>query len=1298
MPQLAIAAAGAAIGSAFGYASIGWTIGLIAGQLLFPAKGPVVEGPRINDLKVQTSSLGEPIPIVYGVMRIAGNIIDASEIREHRHEEEVGGGKGGGSSSTQVTYSYDVDVAVGLCVGPIAGIRKIWADGKLLYDVSAGASIATVIASQDGVGAYLRSYPGDESQLPDPTLEAIHGAGNVSPHRGLAYVVFSGLSLTPFGNRIPNFTFEVVGLGSAPASMVRMTPDTAINVLDYPGAFDGAIEYDNGIFRYFATGGQNGRNGWIAGYVENQFDTSFNLVGQRRQPSMAFKNLPAAPWYSMPIHNRIGAYTCYFTGDIETCGIERIVVNDHMVGSIDLWQDCNIPHLRAQNGLRWDQATRRYFGAPINFVRNGDTLFVACWSESGSLIGYVAGYYTTILATEELFVRVDQAGDYVSVTVNPYLISTNAIKRSSDNTIVYMLILDKNGELVREDLTKWWSGDAIGLHAGVLYTVDYPTYMCRQYDIVSKALVASFAGSAPTHNGLQHDARVIRKDMVLYRDHVWLLRGSVDASALTVADIVDDLCEQSGIGASKRDTSALSDAITGFAISQPGSARAAIEQLLTYSLADCAETGGKLSFVKRGGAAARTFAIEDMSLADDGQTSPLAIVRAQEADLPRRVWLHHIDPATDYQQAAQQAQRVISSALEERSVQLAIAMSPNKAAQIADVLLRDSWSGRTRLSFKTGPRHIDLEPCDVIEVDDGHFVHRARIVSKTDADDVQIEAIEESASYLSSAVGASGSTSDQDVSPVGGTRLLIFDAPLLSDDDPVPGAYFSMAGYYATWPGGQLFGSADGQAWQALDAATTAAKMGIALNALGLGRLDNIFDEGNFLQVRMFNNAALAGATELQVLNGANAMLVGGEVIQYRAAALQSDGTYVLSGILRGRRGTEFAQPLHAAGESVLVLEKATVAVTPLAATAIGTTRKYRAVTFGQDVATAAETELTFAGASAKPLSPVFIGSGKANASDDTNIYWTRRARRQSGWANYVDVPLDESTERYDVELCQYQDGSGVFRTISSIAGTSTVYTAAQRDADATLRTTIFAAVYQLSDVVGRGFRGIGTVTCYSPTSVVLMHFDGTAGQTTTTDAAGHTVTLAGGSALQSGGFNGTTLLRTASGSSARADVTEITNELSLLGYDFTVEMWVKFSSAQQRVFSSKGFKAGTSTGGWALRCDTFGMLFAYLTFDDGSTLVTQITDMSVLVNTWVAIAFVREGSSFGVYVNGVLMASWADTRKIQHNTDTLRLGGTHDSTPICNSIDFEEYRCTLHKALYRSNYQPKQAILSLIA
>jgi hypothetical protein len=201
MASLAFGLAGAAAGSLIGMPGLGFALGSTLGTLLFPpGSDQRVEGSRLSDLTVQASTYGVPIPIVYGHARIAGNLIWATPIQETQTEEEQGG-KGGGSTTT-VNYTYSANAAIAFCDGPILHYRRIWADGKLIWDHTGGS---TVEKYPDTIRAYL----GDEDQLPDARIEADKGAGNVPAYRGLAYIVLDNFPLADFGNRIPNLTAEV---------------------------------------------------------------------------------------------------------------------------------------------------------------------------------------------------------------------------------------------------------------------------------------------------------------------------------------------------------------------------------------------------------------------------------------------------------------------------------------------------------------------------------------------------------------------------------------------------------------------------------------------------------------------------------------------------------------------------------------------------------------------------------------------------------------------------------------------------------------------------------------------------------------------------------------------------------------------------------------------------------------------------------------------------------------------------------------------------------------------------------
>ncbi|PPB81309.1 putative tail protein [Albidovulum inexpectatum] len=203
MATILLSAAGAAVGAGFGGSvlglsgavigrAIGATLGRAIDQRLLGAGSESVETGRVDRFRLTGASEGAAVGQVWGRMRVGGQVIWASRFKEH--VTKSGGGKGVPSQPSVKEYSYTVSLAVALCEGEIARVGRIWADG-------------VEISPEDVV---MRVYTGGEEQLPDPLIEAIEGEGNVPAYRGTAYVVFEDLELGQFGNRVPQFSFEVV--------------------------------------------------------------------------------------------------------------------------------------------------------------------------------------------------------------------------------------------------------------------------------------------------------------------------------------------------------------------------------------------------------------------------------------------------------------------------------------------------------------------------------------------------------------------------------------------------------------------------------------------------------------------------------------------------------------------------------------------------------------------------------------------------------------------------------------------------------------------------------------------------------------------------------------------------------------------------------------------------------------------------------------------------------------------------------------------------------------------------------
>ncbi|BAV66236.1 phage tail protein [Sphingobium cloacae] len=186
-----------AVGTMFG-GPIGAAIGGLIGNVfdhgvLFRPKG--AQGPRLQDLHIQTSTYGTQVPKLFGTMRVAGTVIWATDLRETKTKS--GGGKGRPSVTS---YSYSASFAVALSARAVRSVKRIWADGNLLR--------GTAGDFKTGLGGF-RLYAGGEDHAVDPLIASKQGMAQTPAHRGIAYAVFEELSLADYGNRIPSLTFEV---------------------------------------------------------------------------------------------------------------------------------------------------------------------------------------------------------------------------------------------------------------------------------------------------------------------------------------------------------------------------------------------------------------------------------------------------------------------------------------------------------------------------------------------------------------------------------------------------------------------------------------------------------------------------------------------------------------------------------------------------------------------------------------------------------------------------------------------------------------------------------------------------------------------------------------------------------------------------------------------------------------------------------------------------------------------------------------------------------------------------------
>ncbi|HEX4605470.1 MAG TPA: phage tail protein, partial [Candidatus Angelobacter sp.] len=214
----------------------------------------------LNALRVQTSSYGQVVPIVYGQNRISGRLLWSGDFAAipHTSTQKVGGkglGSGGGNAISNTTYTYQTAVATALCLGPIQNIHNVWdTKGRLtLLSTSAQYTVPTGggsfmpppdgrifhsgrgVSRQDSYSLLVNDFGSDGSsalngfqQTPMALVASGPGAGQYTLDPVTGQHTFSSLDA---GN-----VMTITYVYSVPDSNSNGQPQQKLNLTLFPGA------------------------------------------------------------------------------------------------------------------------------------------------------------------------------------------------------------------------------------------------------------------------------------------------------------------------------------------------------------------------------------------------------------------------------------------------------------------------------------------------------------------------------------------------------------------------------------------------------------------------------------------------------------------------------------------------------------------------------------------------------------------------------------------------------------------------------------------------------------------------------------------------------------------------------------------------------------------------------------------------------------------------------------------------------------------------------------------------------
>ncbi|MCP1647004.1 phage tail protein [Pseudomonas nitroreducens] len=987
---------------------------------------------KLSDRRWQGSEYGGTIPRGYGTFPATGSQIVWLENNRLKEvvKKKKSGGKGGGGGTTIKTYTYFATFALKLCQGEVAGVRRIWCGDKLIYNAGSD-DLETIIASNQAAKGW-KLYRGTDDQLPDPRYEADVGVGNAPAFRGYTYIAFYDFALANYSNTLQaaQFKVELVSIAELDRRVIRQ----ATLPVPVPGLLPKVSYISADRVDFWSPG-------WGGDYPPNSY----------------------ADRYTFRLNSQ-GFEARQLISDIQSLDVPPSGTNDQQI----FYKDIRDIFPSLANGDSFGPNDPIYPSGQYQQV--GEWAAVIIRTPSSRFYFGKKGSSPVEVVSDSYAVAVG-AGNVYSINasgITEYNSSGAAVASKA-----FSFNIQENARAAISDGYLW-------LYTGTTLNRVYRISL----DLTTVELVISLP-SAPsaTEIAVYFSSSMVIRAWYLSSDQTarvqWYSLNIVAVQTVPLSEIVVRECELSAlITAADLDVSALTQRVRGARI-PGGTIRSGIESMQGAYPFDLRPHGYQLQAVPRGQSSVRTIPWEDLAAVNnDDMDDSLPYSREMDTQLPRKVTISALSAEREYGASTQSYERLSTSAVnvEERDVQLVL--NDDEIAQMAEKLLFLRWLERDDFSFSLPPTYLALEPADVVTMQAKFGTFELRLTEITYEADGRLTCKAKPNSsplYTSRAVGTGPTPPSGTIGSSGETLWVPMDIPVVDETlQNAPGISSAAAGYTNGWPGAVVVRSADnGQTYTDLQAYIEKGTIGYASNALSANS-GFLIDYLSKLQVSLIAGS-LESITRAQMMVGQNYAAYGmdgrWEIVRFQTATLQADGSYIVTGLVRGDKGTEWATGLHQIGDYFILLDDPDNAFIGMAQATIGTQLLYKAVTSGSDIDSALSQNFTYRGVNLKPLSPV-LAKGARDASGNFSGTFHRRSRLSSSWwTNGIEAPVGEASEAYQADVMSAPgSGATVKRTIS-FTSRAWLYPTTDQVADfGSAQSAITFRIYQISAAVGRGY------------------------------------------------------------------------------------------------------------------------------------------------------------------------------------------------------------------------------------